>query len=261
VTANTNHSGGQEFCPVSLGDWLRAWQARSIPHVPAHLMGMASVDDCMSFDTEGPHINRLSTAFQGAAQARTQGRMIRFDCCSSMELKQRMASGQTDWQPEFAIPVLDDPRLMDILSEFPRPDVPIWSRPWIVAAKVQNYPVEYRAFVRDGLVAGISSYYPQRPLPRFEDQIRTVNHHTEVLADWIQRETAKPLLWPQSPHMLKAQGDGMDPNGVHFTADYLVDEAGGILFLEGGPPHEMGAHPCCFRPGEIKGTALTDRNS
>ena len=38
------------------------------------------------------------------------------------------------------------------------------------------------------------------------------------------------------------------------------DPEEGILFLEGGPPHELGAHLCCFREGRISGVALEDRN-
>ena len=40
-----------------------------------------------------------------------------------------------------------------------------------------------------------------------------------------------------------------------------MNEHNEVLFLEGGPPHELGAHMCCFRPGEIDGgVALEDRN-
>ena len=38
--------------------------------------------------------------------------------------------------------------------------------------------------------------------------------------------------------------------GVHFTADYIVDADDNVAFLEGGPPHHLGAHPCCFPMGE-----------
>ena len=44
--------------------------------------------------------------------------------------------------------------------------------------------------------------------------------------------------------------------GVHFTADYIVDADDNIAFLEGGPPHHLGAHPCCFPTGETQGLAL-----
>ena len=44
---------------------------------------------------------------------------------------------------------------------------------------------------------------------------------------------------------------------MHFTADFLVTP-NEVLFLEGGPPSFMGAHPCCFenRLDRIEGVAL-----
>lgn len=45
------------------------------------------------------------------------------------------------------------------------------------------------------------------------------------------------------------------PDGVHGTADFIAT-SDGILFLEGGPPHFMGAHPCCFPAGATTGVAL-----
>ena len=48
--------------------------------------------------------------------------------------------------------------------------------------------------------------------------------------------------------------------GVHFTADYIVDADDNVAFLEGGPPHHLGAHPCGFPMGETQGLALTPKN-
>ena len=48
--------------------------------------------------------------------------------------------------------------------------------------------------------------------------------------------------------------------GAHFTADYIVDADDNVAFLEGRPPHHLGAHPCCFPMGETQGLALTPKN-
>ena len=47
-------------------------------------------------------------------------------------------------------------------------------------------------------------------------------------------------------------------NGIHFTMDFIVTDSDDALFLEGGPPHELGAHECCFREGAVEGLALAD---
>ena len=104
--------------------------------------------------------------------------------------------------------------------------------------------------MNDGKIKGISSYYPQRPLIEFKGHLDTVREYTERLAE----AAPTPFLWP-----LAHRPDFISEKGVHFTADFM-STADGILFLEGGPPHEMGAHPCCFIPGNIEGVALADRN-
>ena len=90
---------------------------------------------------------------------------------------------------------------------------------------------------------------PQRHLPEFPEHIKQIRDFTEELAAILK----PPFLW----HM---HSGGLDLNEVHFTADFIVTVDNLVLFLEGGPPHEMGAHMCCFEPGKIDGIALHDRN-
>jgi len=127
-----------------------------------------------------------------------------------------------------------------------------------------GYPVEYRAFVQNGELIGISSYYPQRPLPRNDEHLAAIRKHVATLIE----ELDGPFEWPAGPDEAMAIKtavptlEGKEPpagtphhDGVHFTADCAATTLG-MLFLEGGPPHFMGAHPCCFQPGRIRGVAL-----
>ena len=207
--------------------------------------------------------------------------MMRLDCCTDEEVKYRMSRGDGGgFQPEFGGVIFGDMRSFDMVSEYPRDNIPIWQRPWAETQVVDGYPVEYRAFVRNGKVQGISSYYPQRPLPWVTEQLETVRIYTERLIQHAQT----PFLWHHTlmfldnpidregihftaDFLVNAQGETLmfldnpiDREGIHFTADFLVNAQGETLFLEGGPPHELGSHMCCFRPGEIEGVALTDRN-
>ena len=245
----TEEAGGR-FCPISLGDWLELCRQAGVPHVPAERICDLLRDDCLSFDVPGDHRERLRAAFREMERARLPGHMMRFDCCASLEVKISLSQGEWEWKPGFCRVDLDDPRAFDILFEYPRPRTPVWIRPWAPAIVIDGYPVEYRAFVRDGKVLGISSYYPQRPLPEFPDQIQEVRDHTEKLIGAVR----PPFQWRLKPSLR-----GLDGDGVHFTADFIAT-AEGVIFLEGGPPHELGAHPCCFSPGEISVVALEDRN-
>ena len=238
------------FCPISLGDWLTLCKQTEVPFIQAELIATLEREDCLSFDTQGEHQNRLREAFLAINRAKLPFHMARLDCCAGIELKFNMARGNNRWIPSYGDIILDDPRAFDILLEYPRLRIPVWRRPWTEPMQYDSYPVEYRAFVNDGKIAGISSYYPQRPLIEFKGHLEQVRSHTEKLIEAVNT----PFLWP-----LTRIPDGMAPEQVHFTADFMATSAD-IYFLEGGPPHEMGAHPCCFRPGDISGIALVDRN-
>ena len=181
--------------------------------------------------------------------------MVRFDFCAPIEVKFRLGSGMPDFHPDMTQLVLDDPRPFDILCEFPREAVPIWQRPWVPATIIDGYLVEYRAFVRNGDLLGISSYYPQCPLPHNAVHFDTVR---DIVLTLI-RNASPPFLWPHTP-MGPAFFEQRRPDDVHFTADFLVDTQDRVLFREGGPPHELGAHPYCFKPGRIQDIALEDQN-
>ena len=253
--AQNEHSQAQEnFCPISLGDWLNLCRSAEVPHVPAAQVTQVQREDYLHFDTEGEHRARLGQVWKAIQSARKDNHMMRLDCCADGELKYRMSRGDSGgFQPEFGAIILDDMRSYDMVSEYPRENIPIWQRPWAETQVIDGYPVEYRAYVRDGKLQGISSYYPHRPLPRFPEHLKAVKNCTERLIQNAQT----PFLWH---HTLMFQDNPIDRAGIHFTADFLVTTQGETLFLEGGPPHELGAHMCCFRPGEIEGVALTDRN-
>ena len=227
-----------------------------MPHVPAAQVAEVLQDDYLRYDVPGEHRQRLEQAWDAIQAAQAEGHMMRLDCCSDLEVKFRMGQGAPGFHPEFKTIIFGDPRSYDLVSEFPRDSLPVWQRPWVSTQVLEGYPVEYRAFVRDGELLGISNYYPQRPLPRFD-------HHLERVREYTQRligAAKPPFLWHRTPLWILAQKPPVDLAGVHFTADFLVNTDCQVLFLEGGPPHELGAHPCCFLPGETEGIALSDRN-
>ena len=245
----------ENFCPVSLGDWLDLCRRAEVPHVPATQVTEVLRDDYLAFDTEGDHRARLQQVWKEIQAARKDNQMMRLDCCADAEVKYRMSLGEGgEFKPEFGFIMFGDVRSFDMVDEYPRDNIPVWQRPWAETQVIDGYPVEYRAFVRDGKLQGISSYYPQRPLPWFPEHLEAVRNFTDRLIQHVQT----PFLWHET---LMFRSDPLDRQGIHFTADFLVNTQGEVLFLEGGPPHELGGHMCCFRPWEIEGVALTDRNT
>ena len=74
----------------------------------------------------------------------------------------------------------------------------------------------------------------------------------------IQKSTldqvSTTFLWKDTDFMVQPEDD-FDTAGVHCTIDFMVDSDDTVLFLERGPPHELGTHPCCFEPRHTRGIA------
>ena len=245
------------FCPIALEDWIEAAKRAGVPHVPARLASEFEVWDLKHHEIEGPHQTRLDKAFARLDGQRRPGTMVRWDCCAPAWLKAELSDG--NW-PEAAddrfsrLPL--DARLLDATETWPRIRMPAWERPWLGAETVRTdgYPAEYRAFIEEGEVVGISSYYPQRDLRRSDDEIEAVRTLSAQLAGAIR----PPMQWDivederlRVRHRIIGLGkddvkpSGPSPDGLHATADFVTTTRG-MLFLEGGPPWWMGAHPCCF---------------
>ena len=253
------------FCAYSLGDWIGACQRTGIPHVPAMHVTDFEAHDLLQHDQAGPHQLRLNAAYEAVRRAARPGWMLRWDCCASADLKFSMGEGRSPASKTLGtLPI--DSRILELVWDYPRVVVPVWRRPWMGEQMIfaDGYPVEYRAFVQNGELIGISSYYPQRALPRNEEHLAAIRKHVSTLLE----ELDGPFEWPAAhaeamgmrtavPTMeSKAPPAGTpDPDSVHFTADFAATTLG-MLFLEGGPPHFMGAHPCCFQPERIQGVAL-----
>lgn len=220
----------------SLKTWLALCASCDIPCIPAVELGSLPVADILRLQ-DGEPVAAATLDFLHALPGRLRPHtMVRWDCCAGEALKYALGTGYPDWQPAFQHLAIDDFRLFRILVEDIGFDqsVTVWERPWITPLIVNNYPIEVRVFASDGEICGVSSYYVQRNLP-----------DTPAIRQFCQD------AWNLSARFL--------PHISAFTADFMLTETG-ILFLEGGPPHQInparGAHPCCFAPGKTTGIAL-----
>ncbi len=234
------------FNIVSLGAWLDVCKAAGVEPVPATEIGkieiealMIALDDPES--TEESDATRALRAFWAKIeQAKKPNTMIRWDCCTCSEVKYRLDTGRPEWHRDLIDRFdIDDFRATDLIFEYPDTVIAAWSRPWMQARIVDGYPVEYRVFVEDGEIIGLSSYYPQRPLADShevrEDVVACLLETAKLIA-----AVPTPLKYPGGPHPHHS------PDSKSFTADFMRLEDGRFLYLEGGPPFGRGAHPCCF---------------
>lgn len=247
---------------IPLGFWLALCEKVGIPYIPAAFSPAFPMDEVYEA-LDGNPTPKLDAAL-GWAKAEIARRteagervMFRYECCATDELKYHAAEGHSYETPGFFREVggeylnpwrhisIDDLRLLDLTVW---PETRCCVRPWIEAHRVGGWPLEFRVFFGTDGYQGVSSYYPQRPLPK---------------DNWY---IDRAILLAQSyAERLYAA----ETFAIGCTMDFLVEavpggELGGendrVLFLEGGPPHHQGprsAHPCCFPPGKIEGIALS----
>jgi hypothetical protein len=201
-------------------------------------------------------------------------RFVRFDQCASVNVKMQFSEGfpyQTKdlgWIDNDGKVLIElDDRIVSQGMAYQHQDfIPVWHRPIIKAKLIEkkaifgkaSWPVEFRAFILNGKVIGVSNYYLQVALP---DEYMGHAEHVWEIADKIVAGMTERQLYPSHPRY--EEHPDIDTNTVNGTLDFILDSEDKLLFLEGGPAHlfnpHWGGHPCCFKPNEIDGIALSLR--
>jgi len=223
---------------IDLGEWIDACKRQSVPHITAEKLGSCWAQEliCAAYgEVESAPIRNLDALMRDTVQhLDLSEHMLRWSCCSTFDLKAAMdKDGRAGPESRGAMNV-DDPRFIGMLEsdwQWMKP-VTLYRRTWVEAMYHGSHPVEFRVFVENGDVVGVSNYYSQRGLPEEYGKL------------------AKRCKGMTQPLCNEASD---------FTADWLVTPDCEVLFLEGGPPHRNAppaAHPCCFAPNNTNGIAL-----
>ena len=249
------------FSAISLKAWLKIAQAAGLPCIPAEEIAALRCDAWL--DIENPtdpdiihHIQDVAAriaAFRKEPDSRSK--ILRWDFCSALPMKAALADGlsKAGHPGDFGqdIDPMDDRAIGILLHDHIAEDVPILARPWFTAAVDQDYPVEFRVFVREDNVQGVSNYYPQRALPD-SDFIRQAATHCTDLATNLVTSMRQRGVYPWMPSY-----DGhAQPGTITASMDFLIQPDGQAVFIEAGPGFGFGAHPCCFIDRPIQGLAL-----
>lgn len=185
-------------------------------------------------------------------------------------------------------PNFRDKRLVDNLMANPENSSPVWIRKWVEPVMMKGcrdtgwqraampedrlaegehlpegagdlFPCEWRVYVEGGEIIAISNYYTaiDRGLTAEDESIalemaNQARQATNRLIELLREVGGVPH------HPMYEHRDGFDPDGMHFTLDFMEarDDAAQmgrrLVMLEGGPAHlrnpNWGAHPCCFGP-------------
>ncbi len=286
-TPNGQASGGR-FNMLSLECWLAVAALAGVAHVPGRRVGFIHGEDAMrALDGVEPSSEESAAAMRAMTDELERlghDEMIRWDHCAGEEVKYLMSMGSVGLDPatrprgyftslksgKRLLPI-DDSRVMDLMLSYGAEWIPIIARPWVLARMVAgtehgagitaaDFPLEFRVYVENGAVAGVANYYPQADLPD-DPEILALAQQAADQARVIVAAMARRGLRPANASL------DADPTAIACTMDFLVragDNA--LLFLEAGPPFNLGAHPCCFnQEGQeeirIDGIALSSRRA
>lgn len=223
---------------VSLRDWLKVAELASVPFIPGTVVAELNKDGYLKYDM--PIGQAVLSAIEVLNQELADGEMLRFDSCAGLGLKSAMdIHGSIDKADKMDLGVHPgDPRAYDINYAYPGNVIPVLKRPIVDAKRIGSHPLEFRVFVAGGAVKAVSNYYPQMDLKASQE-----------IDGWVSQAigyTEKMIRAIQDAGMV-TQKPGKDAfSEVSATLDFLVDKEGTLLFIEGGPPFGMEAHPCCF---------------
>jgi hypothetical protein len=258
------------FNGISLGNWLTVAARAGVPFIPARLLASASPTviyaGVQGIKMHEPQQSEFD-AFMADLQWIKPGEMLRFDMCAAATIKARLSDGgpiQSGWFEEDLVKYPDvDGRIIHALLNYTFEYLPVFARPIIPLRMVEGdapdhplgrWPREWRVFVNEGRVTGVSNYYLQAPAKASESAAAA---KAAELAQAMIGALIEAKSWPHHPRM-----EGVfNTEAVSCSLDFAEGPGGELVLVEGGPPHifspPWGAHPCCFTPGApLEGIAL-----
>ncbi len=261
------------FNLLSLPAWLAIAKHANVAHIPARpIASMQTADYLASMDNSDlPAFGK----FHGEVISNLRAdEMVRMEQVAPLEIKAQLSSGndmsqglieyfdKSHWFLD-----LHEDRFYTTLKDLADPVVRAFARPIQSPRKITGefredageWPAEFRVFVENGEIVGISNYYPQVEMDA--DTFRSHIQITLALAgrmvacmNKLQLGVGNPRiatdLDPADPHYYapKNRPEWMPENWGHqdFTLDFMVKDDNEVVFLEGGPAGMAAAHPCCF---------------
>lgn len=167
-----------------------------------------------------------------------------------------------------AIDVTDN-RIMTTFAGGHKETIHFLARPWIEASRFEvaddphrhgsvyagkgRWPAEWRVFVENGQVIGVSSYYAwagEGTPEAAHHALETVAAAEKIIAEAKRLRMQPRLMDIEFLRAFKKMPEVTErwaADGIHCTLDFIETDEGPKL-LEGGPAHTMvgGAFPCAF---------------
>lgn len=262
-----------QFNCLSLPAWLEIAKRANIAYIPARPLAEMDVDAFIqASDDQESEEGRLYHEFhKQIVRDLKDGEMIRMEQVAPIEIKSELSAGRDMNSGLFDTP--DGNRLLDLhedryymtlkdlgadkLRAFARPII----QPMMFPATDSSiddglWPVEFRVFIQNGEITGVSNYYPQIELDNyhFNKAVRSIIKASQAMIDTMNQlklaignhahcaDRVATDNTPQRPDWMTSDWGDQD-----FTLDFMLLEKNfDVIFLEGGPAGLKAAHPCCF---------------
>jgi hypothetical protein len=232
-----------------LSFWLPIVGAAGIAHVPVLSWSPEFPAEQIAMALEDEDPLELRAVMEWCKSQRTEALqrrerfMFRWDCCVPEEMMFAAANGLAYGTPN----VFGDGNVYhDVTAQEYRfvsqnlADVSrLAQRPWLEPLRVPGGTAELRVFCDPAGVVAISNRHHKAAMPDtafFQDAMAAAR----AIAEKIRRSESFP---------------------TGFTADFIIDSHGQVVWLDGGPPYNRESrrsvvHPCCFLPGQTLGYAF-----
>lgn len=262
------------FNVISLAAWIALAERAGVAHIPAREIHRLPVEVFMGAMDQDPEMGpRMDAAETAIIEALGPGDMLRFDQVAPGEIKAERSAGQeigngTFFNSRTGKPMLCiyEDRFYTTLMDHGGDDIRAFARPRVDPVLIDGefqgdtgqWPAEFRIFIEDGRVVGLSNYYPQVAMDpeRFAGAARDALRKGQAMIDTM----ASLHLGVGNARLCADEGapeGALRPDWVpsawaaqDFTLDFFAISEEETLFLEGGPAGMRAAHPCCFlQPG------------
>ena len=268
ITARRPEGDPARFNLLSLPAWLAVAARAGVAAIPAREIAVLDLSVFQAALDKDPAAGAQLDAFEQDILARLGPEdILRFEQVAPADLKHALSTGRGTCRGTFRTPAgqeridFEDPRFVDTLLDLGMDAVRAYARPRYPARMIPagdgQWPLEFRVFVIEGTVTGLSAYYPQAPVSP-----ETAGQAAAAALDQAERirQTLESLRLGVGNGALCNDGGPLDPDDPrpawmpstwgpqHLTLDFLIRQDGTPVFLEGGPGGLLTAHPCCFAP-------------
>lgn len=243
---------GTDFCfnTLSLPGWLKVAELAGLPFIPAREILDAPIEDFTANVRDGEK-HPFEAHDIAMTAALKQGEMVRMENVAPGAIKSCMSRGHDmmsgvtrGFEGRMGVDLFDD-RFYETFLDMSEHRVRGYARPIMASRKIDGifrdeagaWPTEFRVYVQDGAVVGVSNYYPQVTM--------SPDAHAAPMLEAV--DMARHLVTFMKKHDILCDNPKYAAEGhIRCTLDFFQTEAGEVLLLEGGPEGLIAADPCCF---------------